>query len=232
MAVAALSIVPRSPAPATVFVRGERFRMGTEDGQPDESPVHEVEVRPLRFARTPVSNGEYAGFLATGAGPEPPWWRDPLFWDPEQPVVGVTWVEAVDYCAWLGATVGGRWRLPSEAEWEHAIASGLERQPPSRQPQVPDPLFPAGPRKVGRGPANAFGLLDPGTLVQEWCLDWYAADAYRFTRRYDPRGAEFGDRRARRGGSWRRPATPASRSAADPRDRSADGGFRPVREVP
>jgi formylglycine-generating enzyme required for sulfatase activity len=225
--------------PPTVFVPGGRFLMGSERGRPDERPVHEVEVRPLRVGRTPVTNLEYAFFLTAGRVPAPPWWRDPAFWDPEQPVVGVTWDEAMDYCAWLSETFGGTWRLPTEAEWERAARGGLDG---GSTPwgnglpagEIPEPPL-AGPWPVARGVPNGFGLLDIGTVVHEWCFDWYDAAAYRAARRYDPQGAEQGDRRASRGGSWRHHvpwSSPAARSSLPPRFRYADYGFRVVREVP
>ena len=62
---------------------------------------------------------------------------------------------------------------------------------------------PRGPSPVGRGATNDYGLSDVGTVVREWCLDWYAPDAYQSARRYDPRGPETGERRVRRGSSWR-----------------------------
>ena len=226
-------------APATQFVPGGRFRMGSPDGRIDEQPVHEVEVRPLRVGRTPVSNLEYAWFLASGRVPEPPWWKDPAFWDPGQPVVGVTWFEAAAYCHWLCETLGGAWRLPTEAEWEHAARGGLESAPTSWGKsvplgEVPEPPL-SGPWPVGRGTANNWGLLDPGTVVHEWCHDWYAPDAYRTTRRYDPRGPDVGEKRVSRGASWRqnaRDVAPSARGGLLPHSRAADFGFRVAREVP
>ena len=61
----------------------------------------------------------------------------PGFWDPEQPVVGVTWFEAMAYCYWLGETLGGHWRLPTEAEWEHAARGGLAGARTSWGEEVP-----------------------------------------------------------------------------------------------
>jgi sulfatase modifying factor 1 len=226
-------------APSTVFVPGGGFLMGSDDGRGDEWPVHEVEVRPVRMGRTPVSNLEYAWFLAAGRAPEPPWWTDAGFWDPEQPVVGVTWFEATAYCQWLSETFGGAWRLPTEAEWERSARGGLEGSPTAWGPAVPPGEVPegplAGPWPLGRGTANGFGLLDMGTVVHEWCLDWYGPDSYRSTRRYDPRGPARGERRASRGGSWRhhvRWSPPGARSSLPPGYRYADYGFRVVREVP
>ncbi len=222
--------------PSTVFVPGGHFLMGSDGDRLDEQPVHPVEVRPLRVGRTPVTNMEYAWFLADGGAPGPPWWKDPAFWDPLQPVVGTTWFEAAAYCAGLGGTFGGRWRLPTEAEWERAVRGGLEQQPTPWGAEAPAHELvrrpSSGPSPTGCGTANAFGLCDPGTLVHEWCQDWHAVDAYRFTRRYDPRGPEGGRRRVWRGGSWRRQASLSQRGALDPLARSADCGFRVVREVP
>ncbi len=234
MAVASLGTVRRTPdsgvvrattdTVSTVFVPGGRFVIGSSAPRADGWPMHEAEVRPLQIGRTPVTNAAYAAFLAVDGAPEPPWWKDPDFWAPDQPVVGVTWLEAVAYCVWLGERLGGRWRLPTEAEWEHAACGG-DQEGPSTFP-VP------GPPAVARGGGNLYGLMDLGTLVHEWCCDWFATDGYH-SRRYDPRGPDTGEKRVRRGGSWRcGQPRPSWRDGFDPRGRALDGGFRVVREVP
>jgi len=180
---------------------------------------------PFRLGRTPVSNREYEAFLASGRRAPPPWWKDPAFSRPDQPVVGVTWDDAMAYCAWLGEADGGRWRLPTEAEWELAACGGRvapvtawgDALPPGEIPGGPL----AGPWDVGRGTPNAYGLLDMGTIVHEWCLDW-------------SNPAREPSRRASRGGSWRhevRWSSPSARSSLPPGYRYADYGFRVWREI-
>lgn len=175
--------------------------------------------RRFRLGRTPVTNAEYAPFVDAGRAPAPPWMSQPAYGGPDQPVVGVTWFEACDYAAWLAELTGDNWRLPTEAEWERAARGGLEGAPTAwgvalPEGEVPDgPL--TGPWPVGRGKPNGYGLLDMGTIVHEWCLDWY-----------DP---ETTLRRASRGGSWRhhvRWSPPSARSSLPPGFRYADYGLR------
>ena len=250
MAVATLGAGRHSiVVPSTLFIPGERFRMGSEDGRADERPVHEAEVRPVRMGRTPVTNMEYAWFLAAGRAPEPPWWKDPAFWDPEQPVVGRDLVRGHGLLLLAvrdarrplapahGGGVGAR--VPRRARGAPPRRGGAKSRAtrcPSRRSR--------GPWPVGRGTANGYGLLDPGTVVHEWCFDWYAADAYRTTRRYDPRGPETGERRRRaaagpgastcarrrrrlRAGSPRSRAPPTTASAWSARCRERRADDRP-----
>jgi sulfatase modifying factor 1 len=87
---------------------------------------------------------------------------------------------------------------------------------------------------VGQGTPNGYGLLDPGTIVHEWCLDWYSAHYYAVSPPRDPRGPDAGERRSSQGGSWRhhvRWSPPAARSSLPPAFRYADYGFRVVLEI-
>ena len=209
--------------------------MGSEAGRPDEAPPHRVSLPAFEIGRTPVTNREYRVFLDATGTPPPPWWGRAGFDAPEQPVVGVTWAEAVSFCEWLSRERGRPHRLPSEAEWERAARGGLEhaRYPWGDEPPVRwfgdrrGPL-PAPPR-VGGAPANGFGLTDLVGVVHEWCLDWYAADAYRPEPARAPIGPLEGSRRVSRGGAWRHqePWSPvAHRSSLPPLLRYSDYGFR------
>jgi sulfatase modifying factor 1 len=190
---------------------------------------HEFELGAFRIGRTPVTNAQYARYLAAPPGSRPlpvppPWWGDPAFAASGQPVVGITWEEAAEYCVWLCERTGDFWRLPSELEWERACSGGLIHPRTAWGEEVPEGEVPAGelsgPWETGRGSPNEFGVLDAGTIVHEWCSDWREPAT-------SPR------RRASRGGSWRhrvRWSSPSARSSLPPHYRYSDYGFRVVLE--
>jgi formylglycine-generating enzyme required for sulfatase activity len=214
------------------------FWMGWEDGVPGERPRHRVWLEAFAIATTPVTNAGYAAYLeATGTSP-PTFRADPRFGDPAQPVVGVSWDEAVAFCGWLSERTGARHRLPTEAEWEKAARGGLDgaRYPWGDAPPAavfPDARLPLpGPPPVGGGPANGFGLTDLSGCVHEWCLDWHADDYYAVTPERGPTGPPHGTRRVSRGGAWRHQvpwSAVAHRSSLPPHLRYSDYGFRVVR---
>jgi formylglycine-generating enzyme required for sulfatase activity len=221
--------------PDVVAIPAGPFAMGSGLGREDERPVHRVHVEAFEIGRTPVTNAEYAAFLEAARVETPPWWRDPRFADPDRPVVGVTWFEAGAYARWLSRVTGRRWRLPSEAEWERAARGGLEDQPTAWGSALPPGEVPegkiSGPWVVGRGAPNPYGVLDMGTIVHEWCLDWYDPGYYARSSLRSPRGPRRGSRRSSRGGAWRhrvRWSPPAARSSLPPNFRYSDYGFRIV----
>lgn len=110
----------------------------------NEAPRHRVYLEDFELADRPVSNSEFAGFIADGGYRTPSlwlsdgWarvqsegWRRPLYWqegdaseftvaglrplEPAAPVSHLSYYEADAYARWAGA------RLPTEAEWEHAV---------------------------------------------------------------------------------------------------------------
>ena len=211
------------------------FLMGCDSGQDNEKPVHRVWVDAFLLASCQVTNTEYADFLRdTGTAP-PRFWIDPNFNRPEQPVVGVSWFEAVRYCEWLSAREGRYFRLPSEAEWERAARGGREGAlfpwgdaSPESRPGYSE-LWKTGPEPVGRGGSNGLGLFNMCDNVHEWCSDWFDPGYYAVSPERNPKGPESGGRRASRGGSWRhhiKISRCAGRSSIPPDFQYADYGFR------
>lgn len=145
----------------------------------------------------------------------------------EDPVVNVTWNDAVAMANWLSEREGVRYRLPTEAEWEYAaragsgtrsyagddpealvgIANVYDQDTAVVWPKWRDQALSghdgyAFTAPVGRFAPNAFGLFDTIGNVWEWTADWYASDWYARSPRDDPKGPTTGEVRVRRGGSW------------------------------
>jgi formylglycine-generating enzyme required for sulfatase activity len=221
--------------PKLALIPAGWFWMGSETGQDNERPLHRIWVDAFYLAEWQVTNQEFARFLReTGIQP-PPLWGDPNFSRPDQPVVAVSWFEAVQYCDWLSEMTGGKYRLPTEAEWERAARGSAEGKlfpwgddPPQSLPNYGE-RWRHGPEVVAQYAPNSFALYDICENVHEWCSDWYLADYYAVSPERNPRGPESGERRASRGGSWRhhtKVARCAARSSLPPQFKYADYGFR------
>jgi iron(II)-dependent oxidoreductase len=176
-----------------------------------------------------VTNADYDAFRKATGHAMPPFRTDPKFSSPNQPVVGVSWFDAVAYCEWL------RCRLPTEAEWEFAARAGLDQNP---YPWGSEPIFERenyharwreAPEPVGTSLPNGFGLFDMCENVHEWCADWYDPAYYAISPVHNPPGPPTGTRRASRGGAWRHQlkiSRCAARSSIPPEFKYADYGFR------
>ncbi|MBC8265243.1 MAG: SUMF1/EgtB/PvdO family nonheme iron enzyme [Anaerolineales bacterium] len=120
-----------------VLIPAGPFTMGsTESG--NEGPVHQVWLDAFWMARYPVTNAEYAEFVAASGYQGRKYWTEagwewkeqerrnqPREWGKlkskrDHPVRYITWYEAVAYARWRGAM------LPSEAQWEKAARGGLQ----------------------------------------------------------------------------------------------------------
>jgi len=221
--------------PKLALIPAGWFTMGSETGQDNERPVHRVWVETFELSECQVTNREYALFIQACGTEAPALWSDPSFSHPDQPVVAVSWFDAVQYCDWLSEMTGRKYRLPTEAEWERAARGGQEGKQFPWGDDAPQSLpnyhkrWKSGPEPVAQYAPNAFGLFDICENVHEWCSDWFRADYYAVSPDCNPLGPEDGERRASRGGSWRhhiKVARCAARSSLPPQFKYADYGFR------
>jgi formylglycine-generating enzyme required for sulfatase activity len=114
-----------------VLIPAGEFTMGSLMGQEDERPPVRVRIeKPFWMAARETDNHLYAAFDPKhDSGLE-----DKNAYQfgvrgfpankPEQPVVRVSWEEAMAFCRWLSARTGERITLPSEAQWEYACRAG------------------------------------------------------------------------------------------------------------
>lgn len=169
--------------PVTVLVAGGDCWMGSVpgDGIPaNETPYHPVQLPDYRISQTPITNRQYAAFLQrTGHVPprKPRWFlQEPPPGKEEHPVTGVSWHDAVAYCAWLSQVTTRCYRLPTEAEWEKAARWNQAHQYAQRYPWGDE--WRDGCCNLNRTettPVNAYlagaspyGCLDMVGNVEEW----------------------------------------------------------------
>jgi sulfatase modifying factor 1 len=229
------------------------FMMGAGDAPPktreewdrrdwDESPAHPVKIsRPFYLGVTEVTNAQFEQF-----DPEHKKLRGKHGTSSQDndPVVMVTWQQAVDFCNWLSKKEGKPYRLPTEAEWEYACRAGTTTPYHTGEKLTPEQanfgLSPDGKKRisavaVGSYPANAWGLHDMHGNVAEWCLDWYGP--YERGEQVDPVGRADGWARVTRGWSYLgashklgagRYGRSSNRSGQLPEDANRVTGFRVV----
>ena len=159
-----------------VWIPPGKFTMGAGQYNPHQ-PGQMVEIpQGFYLGKYPVTNEQYGRFLqATAGNSKPPAdWDDRKLNQPQQPVVGVNWHDAVAYADWA------KGRLPTDAEWEYACRAGSDKNycfgDDAAQLQdyawyranANDATHP-----VGGLLANAWGLHDMHGNVWEWCHDRY-----------------------------------------------------------
>ncbi len=159
-------------------------------------------------------------------------WQDSKWNGAEQPVVGVSWFEAVAFCLWLSDVTGEKIMLSTEDQWQYAAQGddgrkfswGNEWDCPrcnnSVEPCVSNVTTPVR-QYQGKGD-SAFGVVDMAGNVWEWCLTGYDNNTNDITSNAKFRGV--------RGGSWnvkeRDMLLCDYRISFVPHNRINDGGFR------
>ncbi|MCS7019581.1 MAG: formylglycine-generating enzyme family protein [Cytophagales bacterium] len=196
----------RNP-PEMVLVEGGNFLMGSEDGEPEEQPIHKVSVSSFYIGKYEVTVAQYREFCKeTGrAMPETPKWG----WQDTAPIVNVSWNDANAYCKWLTQKTGQPYRLPTEAEWEFAARGGNKTKKfrfagSNNLDEVGwfDKNSNKRTQPVGEKMPNELGLYDMSGNVWEWVQDWFDSDYYSKSPEKDPPGPSRGSMRVMRSGSW------------------------------
>ena len=238
------------PAPAntdgaeTILIPGATFWMGSEESDTvaniDEFPYHQVTLSGFYIYTNEVTNAMYARCVEAGvclpifvyeSGPTTHS-DDPEYAD--NPVVGVDWLMAEDYCTWAGG------RLPTEAEWELA-SRGVDSltypwgndEPTCDRVNMLGCTVPADTVAVGSyaDGNSSFEVWDLSGNVWEWVNDWYDESYYSLSSTSNPIGPYYGDYKvARGGGLYSEPLKmrSAERAAVDPHMAYDDVGFRCV----
>ena len=186
-----------------VYVPAGEFQMGSENGDSNERPVHTVALAAFWIDQTEVTNAQYQRCVAAGVCQPSRYTADNDYNGAKQPVVGVSWDDAVTYATWVGG------RLPTEAEWEYAARGpegltypwgnewdcargNFNENCDTHAYTAPVGSFPEG--------ASWVGALDMAGNLREWVVDWYGE--YPSEKRVNPTGPASGTYRVLRGGAF------------------------------
>lgn len=198
------------------------------DGDPDEVPAHQVCVDDFYMGMYEVTQRQWFQVMGT---------RPSSFRNCDDcPVENVSYKDVQEFLRKLNRTTGGKYRLPTEAEWEYAARSGGKKEmwAVSGGDALENHAWYKGnaggkPHPVGQKGMNGLGLYDMCGNVQEWVNDYYTTDYYGVSPENNPKGPSGSQYRAARGGSflnspWGIRASIRYRFTPD--DRGREFGFR------
>lgn len=221
-----------------VFIPAGNFVRGSNMGNINEDPEQLVYLDAFTIDRYEVTNIQYSRFVSATGRKAPWYWIEGTYpnGQADYPVVGISWKDANEYCAWMGR------RLPTEAEWEKACRgtegnlypwgnqwdpqnanTDLRTGPLSQPEEAGSPTAWAyawerlrstpgaddlGLRPVGSYPTGAsfYGVMDLAGNASEWVFDWYNWGDYAGMPAENPVNLEPPWNHCVRGSAWHDPA--------------------------
>jgi uncharacterized protein (TIGR02996 family) len=199
------------------------FRMGSDESEEhsrdNEKPAHVVKLtKPFYLGAFAVTQQQYEAVMG----------ENPSFFDkgrrggPHHPVEEVSWRNAAEFCKRLSELpaekkAGRVYRLPTEAEWEHACRVGTTT--PFHHGFIPSTelvnydghhvyggvsrgIALSRTTPVGSYPPNAWGLHDMHGNVWEWCHDYHNETYFKRCAKKDPKGPSRTRMHTMKGGCW------------------------------
>ena len=237
----------------TITIPAGDYQIGNESFALSR-PVHTIHIEAFAMMQSTVRNQQFIEFVSAGGYRNDDYWSEmgwrwrkskkqiiPAFWNDanfnalEQPLVGISWYEALAFSNWMTIETGQKWRLPSEVEWEVAANVEGEGQIHSANRGL-GKTIPA----IASGYQSTHGAWNLRGNVWEWCStrwgkNWQSLD-YPYPYSSDDGREDLSGSYARvmRGGSWFDPiqeAHPAKRARFLPGSRASNIGFRLIYSI-
>ncbi len=189
-----------------VLIPAGEFMMGSPDSDKDaqslDKPLHRVRItKPFYLGKYLVTQEQWQTVM--GSNPS-------YFKGPKNPVEQVSWEDCREFVEKLNVKAGGgKFSLPTEAQWEYACRAGSTTRYcfGDDQDRLGEYAWFAynsdsTTHPVGQKKPNAWGLYDMHGNVWEWCADWFDDRYYAGSPKDDPTGPTTGSDRVLRAGSW------------------------------
>ena len=180
-----------------IYVEGGTFAMGSNSGESNEMPVHNVTLDSYYIGETEITQAQWRAVM--GSNPSD-------YKGDNRPVEYVSWHDAQKFCKKLSELTGKRYVLPTEAQWEYAARGGNQSKGytysgSNNVKEVAKYDSSSGHSNVKSKKPNELGIYDMSGNVWEWCSDWYSS-SYSSSSQTNPQGPNWGSHRVLRGGSW------------------------------
>lgn len=229
-----------------ILIEPDNYLMGdiVGDGLDREKPIHEVEIsRPFFIGERPVTQAHWSSVMGSNPSKFTDGWSAGL-----QPVERISWHDAKEFIGMLNEEFGhevhlglsGRWRLPTEAEWEFVAKSGTESKWffGNLDSELDDYGWHAGnsgasTKVVGQKKPTPWGIMDLYGNVSEWCQDTFTPNYSKHPSSQEAFVVKSEKQYVHRGGSWFTESDSTRSSARNKSDssRKSDGiGMRLVWE--
>jgi len=186
-----------------VHVKGGWYEMGSNNGEKEEKPVHDVCVSDFWIGKYEVKQSEWNMVMGNNLSMNR--------CGGDCPVESISWQDAQQFIQKLNEKSGSNYRLPTEAEWEYAARSGGKDQKwagTSEPSAIGDYArfydnSASNSNPVGTRKPNGLGIYDMSGNVYEWCQDVYDETYYQNSPDINPLGPVSGEYRVAKGGSGR-----------------------------
>ncbi len=182
-----------------IFVPKGCFKMGSNSGDDDEKPVHEVCLDGFWIGKYEVTQSQWVNIM----GQNPSRFQ----YGNNYPVEQVCWQEVKKFILKLNQQTKRSFSLPTEAQWEYAARSRGKDQSYAGGDNIDDLAWYRSnaeyhTHEVGKKEPNGLGIYDMSGNVSEWCEDIYSHNAYSKHQRNNPLMTSGGSSLVHRGGSW------------------------------
>jgi formylglycine-generating enzyme required for sulfatase activity len=200
-----------------VLIPAGEFLMGSPDSDKNalnrEKPPHRVRItKPFYLGKYLVTQQQWEAVVLQNAS----FFRGPTnpshFTGPKNPVERVSWWDCQDFVTKLNEKFsgrGGKFTLPTEAQWEYACRAGSTTLYCCGDDEAAlgefawyQTPFGLATHPVGEKKPNAWGLYDMHGNIWEWCQDSFDEGYYGHSPVDDPAGPPEGAIRVIRGGGW------------------------------
>jgi formylglycine-generating enzyme required for sulfatase activity len=224
-----------------IMIPGGSYLMGSNDGEDDERPIHNVLIDSFCLGKYEVTQRQWIEVMNTK-----PWEKLEYLCEGDNfPAVNVNWYDVKHFIRKLNHISNEHFRLPTEAEWEYACRAGTTskyahgslRMGLSHYAWYYDNAFKKDEchaHEVGKLKPNKWMLYDMMGNVYEWCSDWYSRNYYNKCPVCNPKGPMYGKYKVVRGGDWARTdyfLRTASRRYYSPHYKDINVGFRLAKNV-